>query len=161
MAGHQYVSGSSGEDVETTALALKPARSPGRRRSRQLKSLLLAGVFAGLSGGAFAEGAPELPTDGVFVAGSGVIGPPIAGNLQVQQTSARGIIDWRTFSIGQGGAVSILNGQGATLNRVTSSQMSVIRGSLSATGSVYLVNPQGGWWSAAKGGSSPAAPSAC
>jgi filamentous hemagglutinin family protein len=67
----------------------------------------------------------------------------MAGNLQVQQTSARGIIDWRTFSIGTGGAVSILNGQGATLNRVTGGQMSVIRGTLSATGSVYLVNPQG------------------
>jgi hypothetical protein len=83
---------------------------------------------------------PELPTEGAFTAGSGVIGPPIAGNLQVQQTSARGIIDWRTFSIGPGGAVSILNGQGATLNRVTGSQMSLIRGTLSATGSVYLVN---------------------
>jgi filamentous hemagglutinin family protein len=114
-----------------------------RRRVRTLKSILLTGVFAGLAGGVLAEGAPELPTDGVFTAGSGVIGPPIAGGLQVQQTSARGIIDWRTFSIGQGGAVSILNGQGATLNRVTSGQLSTIRGTLSATGSVYLVNPQG------------------
>lgn len=129
--------------METRALGLNPARSPGRHGFPSLKSILLAGVFAGLAGGALAEGGPELPTDGVFAAGSGVIGPAIGGNLQVQQTSARGIIDWRTFSIGQGGAVSILNGQGATLNRVTSGQLSVIRGTLSATGSVYLVNPQG------------------
>ena len=143
VATQLFMSGSSGEDVETTALALRPARSLIHPRFRKLKSLLLAGVFAGLAGSALAQGVPELPTDGVFTAGSGVIGPPIAGNLQVQQTSARGIIDWRTFSIGQGGAVSILNGQGATLNRVTSGQLSVIRGTLSATGSVYLVNPQG------------------
>ena len=143
MADQVYVSGSSGEDVETRALALKHACSPAHRRTRRLKSLLLAGVFAGLAGSALAQGVPELPTEGAFTAGSGVIGPPIAGNLQVQQSSARGIIDWRTFSIGPGGAVSILNGQGATLNRVTGSQMSLIRGTLSATGSVYLVNPQG------------------
>ena len=90
MGVQSNVSGSSGEDVETTALALKPARSPGRPRSRTLKSLLLAGVFVGLAGGALAEGAPELPTDGVFTAGAGVIGPPIAGPLQVQPTSAPG-----------------------------------------------------------------------
>ena len=129
--------------METTALALRLACSPAHRRTRKLKILLLAGVFAGLAGSALAQGVPELPTDGTFTAGSGVIGPPIAGNLEVQQASARGIIDWRTFSIGQGGTVSILNGQGATLNRVTGGQMSVIRGTLSATGSVYLVNPQG------------------
>lgn len=143
MAVPINVSGSSGEDVGARELALNPARESGRRRFRTLKSLLLTGVFAGLAGGVLAEGAPELPADGVFTAGSGVIGPPIAGNLQVQQTSVRGIIDWRTFSIGQGGAVSILNGQGATLNRVTGGQLSTIRGTLSATGSVYLVNPQG------------------
>jgi len=143
VAAKSKVLGSSGEDVETRALALNAGRLPVRRRVRTLKSILLTGVFAGLAGGVLAEGAPELPTDGVFTAGSGVIGPPIAGGLQVQQTSARGLIDWRTFSIGQGGAVSILNGQGATLNRVTSGQLSTIRGTLSATGSVYLVNPQG------------------
>lgn len=141
MAVPINVSGSSGEEVGARELALNPARESGRRRFRTLKSLLLTGVFAGLAGGVLAEGAPELPADGVFTAGSGVIGPPIAGNLQVQQTSVRGIIDWRTFSIGQGGAVSILNGQGATLNRVTGGQLSTIRGTLSATGSVYLVNP--------------------
>ena len=140
VSDQAFVSGSSGEDVETTALVLKSARP---KRARRLKTLLLAGVFAGLAGSALAEGEPELPTEGVFTAGSGIIGPPIAGTLQVQQATPRAIIDWRTFSIGQGGAVSILNGQGATLNRVTGSQMSVIRGSLTATGSVYLVNPQG------------------
>ena len=145
MADQVVVSGSPGEGVEATARACNPARLTTRndRRPGRLKTLLMAGVFAGLSGSAFAAGTPELPTGGVFVAGSGVITNPSSSALQVRQSSARGVIDWRSFSIGQGGAVTILNGQGATLNRVTGGQMSILRGGLTATGSVYLVNPQG------------------
>ena len=40
-------------------------------------------------------------------------------------------------------AVQFNNGSGATLNRVTGNNMSQIMGSLSATGSVYLINQQG------------------
>ncbi|MFM1960819.1 MAG: hypothetical protein RL588_2336, partial [Pseudomonadota bacterium] len=131
--------------MEATSLACNPARLTPRRDRRpgRLKSLLLAGVFAGVSGSALAAGSPELPTGGVFVAGSGSITNPSASALQVRQSTARGVIDWRSFSIGQGGVVTILNGQGATLNRVTGGQMSILRGGLTATGSVYLVNPQG------------------
>ena len=39
--------------------------------------------------------------------------------------------------------MTIANGQGATLNRVTGTDVSQIDGSLSATGSVYLINPNG------------------
>ncbi|MFM8375636.1 MAG: filamentous hemagglutinin N-terminal domain-containing protein, partial [Phenylobacterium sp.] len=147
MVDQVDVSGSPGEGVEALPLACNPARLTDsaftRRRRGALKSLLLSGVFAGLSSAAFAGGAPELPTGGVFVAGSGVISSPSASALQVRQATARGVIDWRSFSIGQGGQVTILNGQGATLNRVTGGQMSILRGGLSATGSVFLVNPQG------------------
>jgi filamentous hemagglutinin family protein len=47
------------------------------------------------------------------------------------------------FSIGQGGTVQFNNGAGATLNRVTGTDVSSIDGLLSATGSVYLINPNG------------------
>jgi filamentous hemagglutinin family protein len=39
--------------------------------------------------------------------------------------------------------VAFNNGAGAKLNRVVGSHPSVIIGHLSATGSVYLINPQG------------------
>ena len=39
--------------------------------------------------------------------------------------------------------VQFNNGSGATLNRVTGGNLSQIDGSLKATGSVYLINPQG------------------
>ncbi len=84
----------------------------------------------------------SLPTGGVYVAGSGTINP-VTNGLVVNQTSTLGIITWTSFSIAQGDSVQINNGSGATLNRVTGSNMSTIAGILSATGSVYLINPYG------------------
>lgn len=88
--------------------------------------------------------AQALPGGGHFVAGSGSIGGN-ASTLIINQTSAsgRGVIDWNSFSIGSGHNVMFNNGSGATLNRVSGGDPSVIIGALSATGSVYLVNPQG------------------
>jgi filamentous hemagglutinin family protein len=87
--------------------------------------------------------APALPQGGQFVAGQGSIGAATGNALTITQTSARGIIDWRSFNIGQGASVTVQNGAGATLNRVTGGDLSQILGSLRATGSLYLVNPQG------------------
>lgn len=86
--------------------------------------------------------APNLPSGGTFAAGAGTISTS-AGAVAIQQATNRAIIDWRNFSIGPGGRVLFQNGSGATLNRVTGSQMSLILGSLEASGSVYLINPQG------------------
>ncbi|WP_408240983.1 two-partner secretion domain-containing protein [Paraburkholderia sediminicola] len=60
-----------------------------------------------------------------------------------QPGSSRGAIDWNSFSIGNGNRVRFDNGTGATLNRVTGGNPSAILGTLSASGSVYLINPQG------------------
>jgi filamentous hemagglutinin family protein len=87
--------------------------------------------------------AQTLPQGGRFVAGQGSIGAAAGNALTIDQTSARGIIDWHSFSIGPGASVTFQNGAGATLNRVTGGDLSQILGSLRATGSLYLVNPQG------------------
>lgn len=89
-----------------------------------------------------ARAAPPLPQGGQFVGGQGSITAAGSG-LTIAQTSSRGVIDWCSFSIGAGGHVTINNGKGATLNRVTGNDPSLISGTLSATGSVYLINPQG------------------
>lgn len=89
---------------------------------------------------AFASGA--LPSNGNFVAGSGHISTT-ATQLTVNQTTKNGIINWGSFSIGAGNGVQINNGSGATLNRVTGNSLSQIDGSLSATGSAYLINQNG------------------
>ena len=71
------------------------------------------------------------------------IGPASGDRLIISQSSAAGIIAWEGFSIGAGAAVHFANGAGATLNRVAGDVPSAIDGRLTATGSVYLVNPAG------------------
>ncbi len=99
-------------------------------------------MLGGLAAAASAAAAPALPTGGHVQAGSASIGSA-ASTLTVSQTSSKAIIDWSSFSIGQGGTVQFDNGAGATLNRVTGTGVSSIDGLLSATGSVYLINPNG------------------
>lgn len=100
-------------------------------------------LVLGLATAPVLAASPVLPTGGQFLAGAGVIGTAVNGSLKIVQSSGRGIIDWTSFSIGQGGSVSINNGAGATLNKVTGGQLSRIDGSLTATGSIFFVNPQG------------------
>lgn len=90
----------------------------------------------------FAAGA--LPSNGNFVSGSGHISTNAAATqLTINQTTKNGIINWGGFSIGPGNGVQINNGNGATLNRVIGNSLSQIDGSLTATGSVYLINQNG------------------
>jgi filamentous hemagglutinin family protein len=92
---------------------------------------------------ALSQSAPILPAGGRVVSGGIAIGPTANGNLTVTQSTPTGIVNWHDFSIGNGGKVSFENGQGATLNRVDGAGLSRIDGSLLATGSIYLVNPNG------------------
>lgn len=77
------------------------------------------------------------------MAGSGAIASQGNGLVITQPGSTRGVIEWNSFSIGRNNSVTFDNGTGATLNRVTGSSPSAILGRLSATGSLYLINPQG------------------
>ena len=86
--------------------------------------------------------ASVLPTGGQVVAGSASIATG-ANSVTVNQSSNAAIVNWNSFSIGAGNSVQFNNGSGATLSRVTGNISSLIDGSLSATGSLYLVNPAG------------------
>ncbi|GBR10109.1 filamentous hemagglutinin N-terminal domain-containing protein [Asaia siamensis] len=101
--------------------------------------ILLLGFTALTPGLALAQ---ALPSGGSFTAGSGSIAS--AGTaMTVTQSTARGVINWQGFSIASGHSVQFENGSGATLNRVTGAQMSELQGHLGATGSLYLINPNG------------------
>jgi filamentous hemagglutinin family protein len=84
-----------------------------------------------------------LPNGGRYVAGAGSIVGASNGLVITQPGSTRGVIDWNSFSIGANNSVTFNNGTGATLNRVTGGSPSAILGRLSATGSLYVINPQG------------------
>ena len=92
---------------------------------------------------ALGQTGPVLPSGGMVAAGEAQIGGPAGGQLRIDQTSQRAVIDWQGFSIGAGGRVHIDNGAGATLNRVVGGDPSRIAGLLSSTGSVWLINPAG------------------
>lgn len=112
--------------VGTTALSIVPAI---------VGSLLLISPVALAS---------VLPTGGDVK--SGTAGIQVSGNtLNVVQSSQKVIIDWQSFSIGEGSQVvfSQPSSQAAALNRVTGSQVSDIRGALKANGQVFLINPNG------------------
>ena len=108
----------------------------------KLMASLVRGALATLYGVASLAHAQMLPNGGQFVAGNGQINAN-GRSMTIDQSTSRGIIEWNSFSIGNGDRVRFNNGTGATLNRVTGSNLSSILGSLSASGSVYLINPQG------------------
>ncbi len=89
--------------------------------------------------------AVALPTDGMIVAGSATITTSSPATMVIGQESNRAIINWNSFGIGKGEAVTIAQptAQSTLLNRVIGNDPSSIFGSLSANGRVFLVNPNG------------------
>ncbi|MGB0372998.1 MAG: filamentous hemagglutinin N-terminal domain-containing protein, partial [Opitutales bacterium] len=65
--------------------------------------------------------------------------------LEVRQSGQKLIIDWQGFSIDSGETTRFIqpSSDAAVLNRVVSSDLSQIHGSLYADGRVYLINPNG------------------
>ena len=118
------------------------ARRLGLMVKPQRKISITAMLACGVAVGASAHAASVVPTGGNFAAGTGTI-TSVTNGVTVDQSSASGVINWTSFSIGQGQTVQINNGSGATLNRVTGNKISQIAGQLKATGTVYLINPNG------------------
>ncbi|NKJ46188.1 filamentous hemagglutinin [Burkholderia sp. SG-MS1] len=118
-------------------------RPPFAIRPMRRIALLITIALAGLPFAQRAFAAGVLPQGGHFVAGAGTLTGNGTVLLVTQPGSTRAVIDWNSFSIGKGSTVMFDNGSGATLNRVTAGSPSAILGRLNATGSVYLINPQG------------------
>lgn len=98
-------------------------------------------VAASLAMSTIALAAGPLPQGGQFVAGSGTMYRD-ATSLGIVQGTDRAVIDWKSFSIGAGNSVSFQNAR-ATLNRVIGEDPSLILGSLTSSGDLYVINPHG------------------
>jgi filamentous hemagglutinin family protein len=106
----------------------------------KLKSLSIA-CLATLSANAFAV---DLPTAGNITSGTGTIS--VEGTVMtVSQDSAKLVTDWQSFSIGDGYAVNFKqpDSSSVALNRVLGTDPSRIFGALTSNGKVFLVNPNG------------------
>ncbi|HEY1875950.1 MAG TPA: filamentous hemagglutinin N-terminal domain-containing protein, partial [Rhizomicrobium sp.] len=97
-----------------------------------------------LSVAANAQPISAQPSGGAVVAGQAQISASGATTL-INQTSAKAIINWQSFSVGQGGSVQFNqpNSSAITLNRVTGTSASSIDGAIRANGQVWLLNPNG------------------
>ena len=113
------------------------------RRRRLEHGSLFALSLLPLMMAASGAAAQALPSGGTVASGTAAIGYTSANDMTITQTSGKAIINWGDFSIGQGKSVTFENGTGATLNRVTGANVSNLNGALNATGSVYLINPNG------------------
>ncbi|CAJ0809556.1 hypothetical protein LMG19083_04962 [Ralstonia psammae] len=107
------------------------------RGGRAGAAVLAAGLIAS---------APVLaaPAGGVVTSGAGSIGQNGA-TTTITQTTPRLAVDWSRFNIQPGESVNFIQpGTGAiALNRVTGNEASSILGTLSANGTVFLLNPNG------------------
>src|SRR5271170_3663289 len=85
------------------------------------------------------------PTGGNVTAGSASIAGQGTSTVTINQASNTAIINWNTFSIGQGELTRFIqpSAQSAVLNRVLGGQTSLIDGMLSANGQVFLINGNG------------------
>jgi len=99
-------------------------------------------VAAGLL---MAPGAARANPDGADVKAGDVSIQENGNRLDVHQGSQKAIIDWQSFSIGQGEVTQfhMPGGDSVVLNRVTGDSVSEIFGSLIANGQVMLINPNG------------------
>ena len=102
-------------------------------------------VFLGACAAFFSVLIIASPQGGTVQAGNITISNTSPGITTITQTTQKGIINWKSFSIGA--AESIYFSQpgiyAITLNRVIGGNISYILGQLSATGQVWILNPAG------------------
>ena len=94
-----------------------------------------------------ALGAPAwaLPQGGTVVSGQVTITTTSPTQQLITQGSARGIVDWNSFSIASGEKVRFVqpSSSAVLLNRVTGNDPSRIFGQLESNGRIFLLNPSG------------------
>ena len=115
-------------------------------KSRSAAKTFTPGLLAFAVAHAFAAPpAPTaLPTGGTVTGGVAGIAQNGA-RMDINQTSARAILEWQSFDIGSAAQVNFAQPAASSiaLNRVLAGDASQIMGRLTANGQVYLVNPNG------------------
>lgn len=111
-----------------------------RHIRRRLRSLARGVALSGLA----ASHAYALPSGGVVSEGTASI-VHSGANTTITQSSQRAVLDWQTFNVDAHESVNFLQASASSiaLNRIHDANPSVILGSLTANGQVWLINPSG------------------
>ena len=117
--------------------APETAKGRGKSSGRGAVVVVLGAALLGL-------GAHANPVGGTVSAGSGSISQSSA-NTTITQSSQNLAINWASFGTAAGQSVNFVqpNSSAIALNRVTGNESSVLNGSLSANGQVWILNPNG------------------
>ena len=88
--------------------------------------------------------ATQLPQGGKVLGGAASI-TQSTGNMQVNQTTPRAVIEWNSFNLGSKAQVNFVQPTAGSvaLNRVLDTQASQILGRIQANGQVFISNPNG------------------
>ena len=102
-------------------------------------------LAAGFALAAFPTLAGALPTGENVRHGDVTVSRPSAQSMQIDQRTAKGIVDWNGFSIAASERVNVTQpgASSVLLNRVVGGSPSEIFGRLTANGQVFLTNPNG------------------
>jgi trimeric autotransporter adhesin len=86
-----------------------------------------------------------MPQGGQIVGGSGTITEPTATSMQVDQNTHNMVINWNSFNIGSNESVNFTqpSSSATVLNRVIGADPSLLLGSLTANGNVFITNGSG------------------
>ena len=116
-----------------------------KRLCRTLPSAMAACLFAYTCPAPAADF--TLPQSGTVVAGSATISSPSAGQLNINQTTSRTVINWDSFNVGKDAATQFYQPSSTALavNRVTGSGMDPARilGTLKANGQLMILDRNG------------------
>jgi filamentous hemagglutinin family protein len=121
-----------------------PARTPRPMRVTGLRLFLASLLAGGLVQLDLLKEAQANPANPAVVAGEADVSGLGTDRVTIQQASKHAIIHWAQFNIAPNEVTSFLQPVGGVaLNRIFDASPSLINGSLNATGTIFLLNPNG------------------
>ncbi|AXP77977.1 filamentous hemagglutinin N-terminal domain-containing protein [Haemophilus influenzae] len=122
----------------------KGSEKPARMKVRHLALKPLSAMLLSLGVTSIPQSVLASGLQGMNVV-HGTATMQVDGNKTIIRNSVDAIINWKQFNINQNEMVQFLqeNNNSAVFNRVTSNQISQLKGILDSNGQVFLINPNG------------------
>ncbi|WP_146120772.1 two-partner secretion domain-containing protein, partial [Haemophilus influenzae] len=122
----------------------KGSEKPARMKVRHLALKPLSAMLLSLGVTSIPQSVLASGLQGMDVV-HGTATMQVDGNKTIIRNSVDAIINWKQFNINQNEMVQFLqeNNNSAVFNRVTSDQISQLKGILDSNGQVFLINPNG------------------